>query len=69
MQDKPYISVQKACQFQSGPSVKEWILTHSVIYIYGLQSDFMQKIKKHSKNKKRQFYYVNSAPELRNDQK
>ena len=46
MQDKPYISVPKACEFQSGPSVKEWILTHNVIYIYGLQSDFMQKIKK-----------------------
>ena len=43
---------------------------HNVIFIYGLQCDFMQKIrKKHSNNQNRLFYYVNSAPDLRNDQK
>ena len=44
--------------------------TPNVIYIYGLQCDFMQKNrKKHSKYQNRRFYYVNSAPELRNHQK
>ena len=42
----------------------------SVINIYGLQCDFMQKNrKKHSKSQNHLFYNLNSAPELRNDQK
>ena len=42
----------------------------NVIKIYGLKCDFMQKNwKKHSKNQIRWFYYVNTATELRNDQK
>ena len=40
------------------------------VNIYALQCDFMQKNrKKHPKNQNRWFYYVNLAPELRNDQK
>ena len=42
----------------------------NVINIYGLLCYFMQKNqKKHSKNKNRRFYYENSAPELKNDEK
>ena len=56
--------------FKIAPRVVKWFLTPNVINIYGLQYDFMQKSrKKHSKTQNRLFYNVNSAPELKNDQK
>ena len=67
--DQPYISVPKPSEFKSGPRVIKRVLNtqyHLYLWLTMLYSVQQQKTLKKSN---RRFYYVNSAPELRNQQK
>ena len=50
-QYKIEFTVPKTSKFQSGPRVIKMVLNTRVIYIYGLQCDFMQKKSKETLKK------------------
>ena len=68
--DEPYIQFQKPPNFEV---VLEWwklvLNTQCHQYLWLTMWFHAKNRKKHSKNQNRWFYNVNSAPELRNDQK